>query len=120
MFTASVYDPNLRLVMGVVQDVLFWSGGIVFGIIAGRMRPEDRRLQMIVCASIVFLWLVPYGRFEGVLLPIVPLAHRKYALRNRITRQPLNVATAKQRTATLRSESADRRLNRASETAGAI
>lgn len=80
MFTAPVYDPNLRLVMGVVQDVLFWSGGIVFGIIAGRMRPEDRRLQMIVCASIVFLWLVPYGRFEGVLLPIVPLAGTALAL----------------------------------------
>ncbi len=80
MFTASAYDPNLRLVTGLVQDVLFWSCGIVFGIIAGRMSPEDRRLQMIVGATIVFLWLIPHGRFEGVLLPIVPLAGTAVAL----------------------------------------
>ena len=73
IFSASLYDPNLRLVRGGVQEALLCSGGILFGIIAGRMSPGDKRLQLIVCGSIVFVWLIPYGRMEGVLLPIVPL-----------------------------------------------
>jgi hypothetical protein len=82
MFAALLYgDSSLRLVIGAVQEVLLCSAGIVFGVVAAKMRPADRRLQLIVCGSIVFLWLVPYGRIEGVLLPIVPLGALGYLWR---------------------------------------
>ncbi len=80
MFESSLYDSNLRLLMGIGQDVLFWSGGVVFGLLAARMSPSDTKLQLVVCAVVCFVWLMPYGRIEGILLPIFPLVGTGVAL----------------------------------------
>jgi hypothetical protein len=74
LYIPSLYSSNLRSVLSMGRIVLLMLGGLIFGIIGGRIAPISIKLQILVCCIAVGYWLLPYGFLEGTFLPIVPLA----------------------------------------------